>query len=150
MGVEIVFPPYPVLCSEVMPREGHGSRNCRLCRFSGSGCPSCPARGMGVEILRYDSLCFWRFRSCPARGMGVEMQSFICLCPYSCVMPREGHGSRNWSRIRKPYPLSMSCPARGMGVEILPWQSPLHRITSCPARGMGVEIHAIVRIDAAD
>ena len=49
---------------------------------------------MGVEIVRLAVICRIVL-SCPARGMGVE----IVLQPFqgvqSAVMPREGHGSRN-------------------------------------------------------
>ncbi len=56
----------------VMPREGHGSRNGKELSTLQNVILSCPARGMGVEIRRFESV----FRS-------------------RCVMPREGHGSRN-------------------------------------------------------
>ena len=100
-----------------MPREGHGSRNKKMKNGAIVKRPSCPARGMGVEIpilLKY-STC--TSRSCPARGMGVEIV-----------------------RTVGNYIYRKSCPARGMGVEIsgacLKWRHPW----SCPARGMGVEM----------
>ena len=39
---------------KVMPREGHGSRNLAQGIFRVSLFKSCPARGMGVEILKLD------------------------------------------------------------------------------------------------
>ena len=35
----------------VMPREGHGSRNDEILEEIVDYCGSCPARGMGVEML---------------------------------------------------------------------------------------------------
>ncbi len=34
-------------------------------------------------------------KSCPARGMGVEIVAVALKFKKACVMPREGHGSRN-------------------------------------------------------
>ena len=81
--------------SNVMPREGHGSRNPVGIRFPFSSKMSCPARGMGVEIGLF-LLLFYCMLSCPARGMGVEIA--LDLSTYQGI--------------------TKSCPARGRGVEI--------------------------------
>ena len=51
MGVEISLFEYVFCGIFVMPREGHGSRNYKLFAVYDYGAKSCPARGMGVEIL---------------------------------------------------------------------------------------------------
>ena len=58
---------------------------------------SCPARGMGVEIL-LNNLYLLAPPSCPARGMGVEISEGLRgMISEINVMPREGHGSRNFA-----------------------------------------------------
>ena len=131
----------------VMPREGHGSRNKTMKNGAIVKRPSCPARGMGVEIVRTVGNYIYR-KSCPARGMGVEI-SGACLKwrhPWSCpargmgvemfmnqnyrkrrrVMPREGHGSRNYDTNIACLITNLSCPAGGMGVEIRALCNALH------------------------
>ena len=83
-----------ILSISVMPREGHGSRN--------------------SSSRRPDAAVLW---SCPARGMGVEILYYVHNIHLSLVMPREGHGSRNHV-VEVPGALVWSCPARGMGVEM--------------------------------
>ena len=72
MGVEISYSTMQGVSSYVMPREGHGSRNRAKSDIYKVNGTSCPARGMGVEIV---SLLDKKTNeeSCPARGMGVEM-----------------------------------------------------------------------------
>ena len=100
---------------------------------------SCPARGMGVEISVTRTANF-AIESCPARGMGVEMGGERSKKYSSGVMPREGHGSRNYIKpVLGTYRLK-SCPARGMGVEMICMPGSPTTSASCPARGMGVEM----------
>ena len=80
-----------------MPREGHGSRNPEIGVEIGSA-TSCPARGMGVEIT-FKKPGDDQWKSCPARGMGVEICDTLYACTLFLVMPREGHGSRNVSKV---------------------------------------------------
>ena len=96
MGVEIIISTFPRLLPE-----------------------SCPARGMGVEILQ-KYLIFTFGMSCPARGMGVEM--YLCIFPDSSasVMPREGHGSRNADWKKKAEDAEKVMPREGHGSRNVP------------------------------
>ena len=78
-----------------MPREGHGSRNDLEQEFQFKKSPSCPARGMGVEM----SLVFFncsRLFVMPREGHGSRnLHNIDHIRLALSVMPREGHGSRN-------------------------------------------------------
>ena len=76
-----------------MPREGHGSRNdVRECHAGGQKVMPREGHGSRNPHPAHNS---WISASCPARGMGVEILSVQGILWYRCVMPREGHGSRN-------------------------------------------------------
>ena len=79
---------------EVMPREGHGSRNCK--EYAGS---------VYYKVM-------------PREGHGSRNAGLNGKLEWSNVMPREGHGSRNLYGCNVMADLYSSCPARGMGVEI--------------------------------
>ena len=79
-----------------MPREGHGSRNYES-KPEYYSRRVMPREGHGSRNEGCQKSSLVHKRSCPARGMGVEM---VLGRPGTlgriCVMPREGHGSRNY------------------------------------------------------
>ena len=73
MGVEMPPKEWEQQPNDVMPREGHGSRNREPVKAYVYPDMSCPARGMGVEIYPLSVVFVWPKMSCPARGRGVEI-----------------------------------------------------------------------------
>ena len=77
-----------------MPREGHGSRNSRPRRTS-HRVNVMPREGHGSRNIKMRKDITDLLLSCPARGMGVEIILTGSSVAIPMVMPREGHGSRN-------------------------------------------------------
>ena len=78
---------------DVMPREGHGSRN-PVIQTIATVLMVMPREGHGSRNKKNGVRIFYA-KSCPARGMGVEISCGHEGYATVFVMPREGHGSRN-------------------------------------------------------
>ena len=75
---------------------------------------SCPARGMGVEIIQGDYADF-KTVVMPREGHGSRNILYLQAAATAEVMPREGHGSRNL-QPKKLYPLGAAVmPREGHG-----------------------------------